>query len=134
MDLSKYAGNRFIKLHHVADGPKRKVVASVEEGSFDKPLMKFTDGTQLSLNVTNVNTLLDLFGSADSKYVVGKQVELYAGTTKYQGADKPSVLLRGVESEFDDLDDFLERTKVAEPPSDHPAVAAPFNDEIPDFK
>jgi hypothetical protein len=128
MDLSKYAGSRFIKLAHVAGGPKRKIIAAVEEGKFDKPLMKFTDGTQLSLNATNVNTLLDLFGSADSEYLVGKLVELYAGITKYQGEDKPSVLLRGVEPEIDDL---VEGTKVAGPPKDHPAVAAPFDDEIP---
>jgi hypothetical protein len=129
MDLSKYAGSRFLKLADVANGPKRKIIASVVEGQFDKPVMQFADGTRLSLNVTNVNTLLDLFGSADSEYVVGKLVEIYAGTTKYQGADKPSVLLRGVESEFDD---FIEQTKVADPPADHPAVAAPFSDEIPD--
>jgi hypothetical protein len=130
MDLSKYAGSRFIKLADVAKGPKRKVIASVVEGQFDKPVMQFADGTKLSLNVTNVNTLLDLFGSADSEHVVGKLVELYAGTTKYQGSDKPSVLLRGVESEFDDL---VEGTKVTNPPKDHPAMAAPFNDEIPEF-
>ena len=127
MDLTRYAGNRFIKLADVANGPKRKVVASVVEGNFDRPVMKFADGTSLTLNKTNVNTLLDLFGSADSKYVVGKLVELYAGTTKYQGADKPSVLLRGVESEIDDL---VEGTK-ADPPKDHPAMAAPFSDEVP---
>jgi hypothetical protein len=129
MDLSKYAGSRFLKLADVANGPKRKIIASVVEGQFDKPVMQFTDGSKLSLNVTNVNTLLDLFGSADSEYVVGKLVEIYAGTTKYQGADKPSVLLRGVP----DIDDLVEETKVADPPKGHPAVAAPFNDEIPDF-
>jgi hypothetical protein len=130
MDLSKYAGSRFIKLPDVANGPKRKVIASVGEGQFDKPVMQFTDGTRLSLNVTNVNTLLDLFGSADSAYVVGKLVELYAGTTTYQNTQRQSVLIRGVESEFDDL---VERTKIAEPPADHPATATPFSDEIPDF-
>ena len=129
MDLTRYAGNRFIKLADVANGPKRKAVASVVEGNFDRPVMKFADGTSLTLNKTNVNTLLDLFGSADSEYVVGKLVELYAGTTKYQGADKPSVLLRGVESEIDDL---VEGTKVADPPKDHPAIAAPFSDEVSD--
>jgi hypothetical protein len=130
MDLSKYAsGSRFIKLAHVAAGPQRKVVASIEEGKFDRPLMTFTDGTKISLNKTNVSALLDLFGSADSKYVIGKLVELYAGSTTYQGEDKPSVLLRGVESEIDDL---VEGTK-ADPPKDHPAMAAPFNDEIPEF-
>jgi hypothetical protein len=93
-------------------------------------VVTFTDGTKLSLNKTNVDTLIEVFGAPDSKYAAGRVVEIYAGTTKYQGQDKASVLLRAVESEFDDL---VERTKIAEPPTDHPAVATPFSDEIPDF-
>jgi hypothetical protein len=128
MDLSKYASaRRFIRLADLANGPKRKTIASIAEGDYDKPVATFTDGTKISLNKTNVSALIDLFGSADSKYVVGKVVELYAGNVRFQGDDKPSVLLRGVP----DIDD-LEETKVAEPPKDHPAMAAPFNDD-PDF-
>jgi hypothetical protein len=129
MDLTKYASaRRFIRLADVQNGPKRKIIASIGEGDYDKPVATFTDGTKISLNKTNVSALIDLFGSADSKYVVGKVVELYAGNVRFQGDDKPSVLLRAVP----DIDD-LEETKVTEPPKDHPAMAAPFNDEIPEF-
>jgi hypothetical protein len=129
MDLSKFASaRRFIKLADVANGPKRKIIASITEGDYDKPVVTFTDGTKLSLNKTNVSTLIDLFGAPDSKYATGRLVEIYAGSVRFQGDEKASVLLRGVP----DIDD-LEATKVADPPKDHPAMAAPFNDEIPEF-
>ena len=94
--------------------------------------MQFTDGSKLSLNKTNVNTLFELFGSADSKYVVDKVVELYIGTTTYQNTERQSVLLRGVPDLVDD-DLFEGMTKAAEPPKDHPAVAAPFSDDEAEY-
>ena len=127
MNLSKYASaRRFIRLADVANGAKRKTIASIAEGDYDKPVVTFTDGTKLSLNKTNVDTLIEMFGAPDSKYATGRVVEIYAGSVRFQGDEKPSVLLRGVP----DIDD-LEGTKIADPPADHPAVAAPFNDEIP---
>jgi hypothetical protein len=119
VDLSKYAGSRFLKLADVANGPKRKVIADVTEGDYDKPVLVFKDGSRFSVNKTNVNTLLELFGSADSKYIIGKEIVLYAGRVHFQGNETSSVLIRGVETEPD-----------ADP--DHPAVAAPFSDGISD--
>ena len=92
-------------------------------------MVTFTDGTKLSLNKTNVDTLIEVFGAPDSKYAAGRVVEIYAGSVRFQGDKTPSVLLRAVPDMDDDL---FEGTKAAEPPEDHPAVAAPFNDELPD--
>jgi hypothetical protein len=129
VDLSKYAGSRFIKLADVANGPKRKIIADIVEGDFDKLVAVFSDGSRMSLNKTNINTLIDLFGSPDSKYTVGKLVEVFAGTTTYQNTERQSVLLRGVPDLVDD--DLFESTKAA--PEDHPAVAAPFTDDEAEY-
>src|SRR5262249_33575600 len=96
MDLSQYASSEFIKVDERADGPQQKPIASIEPGKFDKPVVTFSDRTRLSLNGTNVNTIINAFGSTESEDLIGKDVELYVGTIRYQGDDKKSVLLRAL--------------------------------------
>jgi hypothetical protein len=96
MDLSQYAASQFIRVEDLVDGPQRKKIASIEPGKFDKPVVTFTDRTRLSLNGTNINTIINAFGSKESEDLIGKDVELYVGTTRYQGTDKESVLLRAL--------------------------------------
>jgi len=96
MDLSQYASSQFIKVDDLADGPQQKTIASIEPGKFDKPVVTFSDRTRLSLNNTNVNTIINAFGSTESEDLIGKDVELYVGTIRYQGDDKKSVLLRAL--------------------------------------
>jgi len=95
MDMSGYAGSSFIRVEDLADGPQRKRIVSVEPGRFDKPNAEFDDGTALGLNATNVKTLMKVYGP-DSDDWIGMEVELYVGTTKYQGTDQPSVLVRPI--------------------------------------
>jgi hypothetical protein len=96
MDLSQYAASQFIRVDDLADGPQRKTIASIEPGKFDKPVVTFDDRTRLSLNGTNVNTIINAFGSTESEDLIGKDVELYVGTIRFQGADRESVLLRAL--------------------------------------
>jgi hypothetical protein len=96
MDLSSYASKKYIKLEDVADRPLRKTIVGVEIGQYDRPVITFSDRSQFTVNGTNTNTLIDAFGSTESESLVGEQIELYAGTIRYQGADKPSVLVRAV--------------------------------------
>jgi hypothetical protein len=94
MDLSKYRGSRFLKVDDLRKRPLRKIIASIEEGAYQKPVATFTDGTKLSLNATNTDTLIDLFGSTESADLIDKAIELYVGPMKYQGNVQDGVALR----------------------------------------
>jgi hypothetical protein len=65
MDMSRYASRKFIKPEDLASGPQRKTIMTIEEGRFDKPVVTFEDGARLSLNGTNVSTLIDAFGTGE---------------------------------------------------------------------
>jgi hypothetical protein len=112
MDLARYASAKFLKLDDLvkAGKPLRKTIESVSEGNYDKPVLRFSDGTRFSLNGTNVSTIIELFGSTESNALIKKEIELYVGTIHYQGADNESVLVREPspkESLKDDLDDEI---------------------------
>jgi len=93
MKMRKYAPASFIGVDDVRDGPIRGTIAKVEDGSFDKPVITFTNGTRFSCSKTNVGILIEELGDESDDYL-GERVELYAGTTRFQGADKDVVLLR----------------------------------------
>lgn len=113
MDLSQYGAPRYIQVEDLADGPQRKTIASVELGQWDKPVLTFTDRSRLSLNGTNVNTLINVFGSTESEDLVGREVELVTGPVKVKGAEKIIVLVR------------------ASPPPPTKSVKEDLEDEIP---
>ena len=93
MDMSKYAGSAFLSLDDVVDGPIRGEIVHVELGSFDKPVVTFSNGCRFSLNVTNSQALIKAFGKESDDWI-GEQIELYAGELKYRGEVRPSVLAR----------------------------------------
>jgi hypothetical protein len=96
MDMSRYASRKFVKPEDLASGPQRKTITVIEEGRFDKPVATFEDGSRLSLNGTNVSTLIDAFGSTEHEDWIGERVELYAGTLRYNSNDNPAVLVRAL--------------------------------------
>jgi hypothetical protein len=98
MDMSKYAGSGFLSLDDLADGPIRCEIAAVEIGNYNKPVLTFSNGLRFSLNVTNTQALLKTWG-AESDDWIGARLELSAGTTRYQGEDRPSVVVRALTRE-----------------------------------
>jgi hypothetical protein len=94
MDMSRYASRKFIKPEDLANGPQYKTIVAIEPGKYNKPNVTFEDGTRLSLNGTNVSTLIEAFGSTDHEDFIGQRVELHAGTLRYNGSDNPAVLVR----------------------------------------
>jgi hypothetical protein len=94
-DMSRYASSSFIKPEDLADGPERKVITEIGEGRFDKPVATFEDGTKLSLNGTNVSTLIRAFGKNAEDWI-SQPIELYAGTLRYNNNDNPTVLVRAL--------------------------------------
>jgi hypothetical protein len=97
MDMSKYASSTFIKVDDLESGPEKKLIVEIEEGKYDKPVATFDDGTKLSLNGTNVGTLIRAFGKNDKDWI-NKKIELYVNTLRYNGADNPAVLVRALET------------------------------------
>jgi hypothetical protein len=94
MDMTRYASSGFINLENLK-GPEQKTIKAIEEGNYGKPDLIFDDGTRLSLNKTNVGTLIRAFGKDDKDWI-DKRVEIYPGTLRYNGADNPAVLVRSL--------------------------------------
>src|SRR6516164_1604532 len=69
MDMSKYAGSAFLSLDDVVDGPIRGEIVHVELGSFDKPVLTFSNGCRFSLNVTNSQALIKAFGKESDDWI-----------------------------------------------------------------
>jgi hypothetical protein len=93
MDMHKFSGSSFLKVADIkASGPVKVKIAGVEEGKFGKPNVAFNDGTQLSLNTTNVRTLMRTFGS-ESRDWIGKEVVLMPGKVNYQGEPQDTIIV-----------------------------------------
>ena len=45
------------------------MITEIEEGKYDKPVATFEDGSKLSLNGTNVGTLIRAFGKNDEDWI-----------------------------------------------------------------
>lgn len=95
MDMKKFAGEHFVKVDDVRDGPIQGQIAVVKEGKYGKPDLVFESGDLLSLNVTNTQTLIRAYGT-NSDYWVAKQIEMFLGAIKYQGSDHEAVLVRPI--------------------------------------
>ncbi len=93
MDMKKYSGTSFIGLQDVADGPLVETIAAVEEGKYGRPVLKLESGRQFSVNTTNNKVLVRSFGD-DGRDWIGGEIELFAGTTTYNKAESPSVLVK----------------------------------------
>jgi hypothetical protein len=114
MDMSKYAGTAFIKIADLAKGPKCKAIESIAEGQYGRPVITFSDGRKLSLNVTNNTSLLELFGQ-DSDDWIGNMIELYVGPLKSQDG-----------GEIDGV-----RVRLPSPPAKSQSAGGDIDDKIP---
>jgi hypothetical protein len=93
MKMGKYAGASFIGVDDVESGPLRGTIAAVEPGSYDKPVVTFSNGRKFSLNKTNVGILIEAWGEESNDWIT-ERLELYRGVTRYNGEDQPSVMVR----------------------------------------
>jgi hypothetical protein len=96
MNMREYAGDMYLKVDDLrSSGPKKVTIDAVEEGSFDKPVLRLSDNTLLSINATNAKVLIRAYGEEGDDWA-HKEIELYIGTTSYQGQPKDSILVRPV--------------------------------------
>lgn len=122
MDMSQYIGASFVKFQDVAHGPRTEKIAAIRQGGYDRPVAQFESGDSLSLNSTNVKTLIRHYGK-DGRDWIGMTIELYAGQTEYRNEKKDSVLVRPISPPKP----FDERVR----PEPKKLLAGDMNDEIP---
>jgi hypothetical protein len=125
MKMTKYAGASFIGVDDVEAGPIRGTIAAVDHGSFDKPVITFTNGMKFSLNKTNVGTLIEAWGDESDDYL-GEKLEMYLGSIRYKNEDQPAVLVRP-------LIRAAGEKKVKPPKPTKSGPYADIDDQIPDI-
>jgi hypothetical protein len=97
LDMRKYAGSSFITVDSLrAYGAREEVIVSVTIGKYDKPVLTFESGDQLTLNKTNINTLIKAYGPNGQKDWGGCAIELHVGPAKYNGDDIDSVVVQPI--------------------------------------
>jgi hypothetical protein len=105
-DLSEYSARRFIKVDDVREQPLRDTIADVSLGQYDKLELTFESGDVLSLNGTNTAVLRRAYGK-NSNELIGKEIEMYLGTIRFQGSDKEAVRVRAITpADTDRVDDI----------------------------
>jgi hypothetical protein len=95
MDMRKYSGTTFLKVNDVRDGPLQLQIAAINDGKYEKPDAVFETGEMLSLNATNVRTLVRAYGSNSDGWI-GKEVELVLGRVKFQGEPQDAVIVKPI--------------------------------------
>jgi hypothetical protein len=114
MDMRRYMSARYLKPADVEACPIRATITKVEEGKYEKPDITLDNGNKLSINGTNVGTLVAAYGEKDTDWI-GQKIELYLGELKVKGAMQAAILVRPIS-----------------PPIEKPAEPVPaLNDEIP---
>lgn len=95
MDMSRYAGQVFIKPDDVRGAPVRERIVRLSMGKYDRPVANFESGDALTLNQTNIRALIRAYGR-DGRAWIGHDVELYVGEIEYDGRQQESVLVRPI--------------------------------------
>jgi hypothetical protein len=95
MDMSEFAGSRFLKVQDVKGGPIRARIVRVDLGKYNKPNIHLDDGNILSGNATNVRALCRAYGS-DSEGWIDHEIELTLGTIEYQGEDQEAIIVNPI--------------------------------------
>jgi hypothetical protein len=95
MDMSEYAGSRFLKVQDVKGGPIHGKIVRVDLGKYNKPNIHLDDGSILSGNATNVRALCRAYRT-DSEGWIDREIELVLGTIEYQGEDQEAIVVNPI--------------------------------------
>ena len=57
-DMRQFAGEAFIKVVDLSEGPRQETIAAVQSGNYDRPVLLFESGDKLALNATNTRVLV----------------------------------------------------------------------------
>ena len=127
VDMLQYVNSPFLKVEHLREGTRKLKIAAIKAGNYNQQVLEFEDtDDQLALNVTNVKTLIAVFGRNSDDWI-GKEIELYLGETIYEGKPRESVLVRAVSPAIP----FKDRTP--SPKTEEPPPFNPYGDDQPPF-
>lgn len=112
MDMRKYAGEIYLRVDDVRDGPRRLTIARVKAGNYGRPDAIFTDESILSLNVGNTRLLTKHYGP-DSDAWIGREIELRLGSVMYQGAPTDSIIVVPVSAPLGDAERQAAQERIA---------------------
>jgi hypothetical protein len=95
MDMNQYNSEHFLKVADVREGPLKLRIALVREGKFGKPDVIFESGEVLSLNATNLRTLIRAYGT-ESEDWLGKEIEAALGPVMFEGNLVDSIVVTAI--------------------------------------
>jgi hypothetical protein len=95
MDMTRFSGSTFLKVDDLRKASRKERIAVVNIGKYDKPDLVFESGKKFSLNATNVEMLINAYGSESDDWV-GHVIELHLGQIKYKGDQQDAVLVRPI--------------------------------------
>ena len=119
MDMSKYAGDSYLTLDDLrASGPLQATIESIDDGNFDKPVAKLSDGSAVQLNISNTRALIRNWGKNSADWL-GREIEVSIGKVPFRGDLVDGIVVRPVSAALPES----ARTPAPEPP--------PIDDDIP---
>ena len=105
MDLKAAFPGKYIKAADLAGKTKIVTITGVEYekvGEEEKPVLRYEEGDQgLVLNLTNTNTITDIFGSSDSDNWIGGRIELYPAKVQFGAKMVDAIRVRMVGEDDD---------------------------------
>jgi hypothetical protein len=129
VDVSRYAKSKYIKADDVRDGSFVEQIAVVtEDKKFDRLVLIFENGRQVSLNQTSVGNLMKEFGE-DSDSWKWKKVRLSLGTYETKDGVGEMVIVDAVEADDADSVVALTEKKMAAPPKKAASAIDEFGDK-----
>jgi hypothetical protein len=95
--MRKFSGSIFRKPEDgdLRESPVQVRLTTVGEGKFDRPVLGFDDGTQLSLNATNNRVLVGAYGPESDNWI-GKTIELRLGEVEFNGNVQKSIVVKPI--------------------------------------
>jgi hypothetical protein len=91
--LSDYAGERFVSIADVSEGPITGAVTEFGMGSYGKPVVTLDNGYKVSLNKGACRALVAAYGDGNGEQLVGKMIEASAGEIMVSGKLQPTLVV-----------------------------------------
>ena len=106
VNFREEAAGDWLTNEDLAGGPRKVTIINMErvEGQFGKQIvLRFKEGKCLGLNKTRLGDMAKIFGLGEVRpeNVIGKEIEIYAGTTSYKGKETPTPRLRAEDNEIE---------------------------------
>lgn len=131
VNVSRYAGSKFIKVDDVREKPREERIINVYLGQrYGRPILELDSGREFSLNGTNVSVLMKAYGEESNAWL-GHTIELSFGHTMFEKQTVETVVVKPIS-----LPEHFPDGKPPDAPQPRPAPQrqeppSDMDDEIP---